>query len=113
MALPADIASDLALIDGLYSVTLLLIRTSGTTSVSIASAQRESIGKNVANYGGYLLQGGETVWHIPDNLLNPSSNGRVINAGDEITHGSTVYIVTAIRHEVMGTVWGCVCNTKL
>ena len=113
MAIPADIASDLALIDGLVEVTVSLIRNSGTTSVSIASAQREAVAKNVASYGGYQLQGGETVWHIPDNLLNPSANGRVINARDEITHGSAVYIVTAVRYEVMGTVWGCICNAKM
>lgn len=113
MSLVDDIANDLLIVDGLLSVSLALIRTTGTTTVSIASAQREAIGKNVANYAGVMLQGNETVWHIPDTLLNPAANGRVINANDEITYSGTVYVVLAVRQDVLSTVWACVCNLRM
>lgn len=113
MSVVDDIADDLALVDGLLTVSITLNRVAGNTTVTGITAQREQVGKNVANYGGMMLQGGETIWHIMDSQLNPAANGRVINAGDEITHGSTVYIVTAVTNKVIGTTWGCVCNTKL
>lgn len=113
MTVVTDIADDLTLIDGLRSITVSLVHGSGTTSVSVASAQREPVRKGMQLFSGVMLQGNETLWHIPDSLLNPSDNGRVIDVNDEITDGSTVYNVIAATKSVMGTVWSCACNLRV
>lgn len=114
MGLAAMIADDLALVvDDTFAVTLTLFRSAGNTTVPITAAQRVPVGRNMNSYAGVLLSGDETIWHIPNNQVNPAANGREIRINDEITHGTTVYIVNGLTLAVLGTIWSCVCRNKL
>lgn len=107
------IANDMRFVDGLQQITLRMIRTDGETTVTITQAQREPVGRNLQSFAGVQLMGNETLWHFADVKLNPQHQKRVVNPNDEITHGSTVYVVLGVTKKALDTVWSCVCNPKM
>ena len=94
------------------AVTVTIYATSGGpgsgTNVSIATASQLNESQARLVFGELNHDANKKVWIIPDALLNPSSNGRVIKDGDQITDANNVtWRIDTVKQVKMDTQWIC------
>jgi hypothetical protein len=107
-----DASSDYQYWDNTEAVTVSLVRDS-TTTVSISAALQQDVSRRTESYLGVHVTGDETIWHVPNALLNPASNGREILIDDLITDaGGLVWAVVAVTRAAWKTRWECLCRRR-
>lgn len=103
MTLAADIAGDLADFD--FVETVSLYSQSGDSTDSAVTGLRRAI----LQAAGGEIEPRDTVWH-----LQASTVATAPVPGDAITDGDgTVYTITAVSTQVLGTVYRCQCTEQV
>ncbi len=95
------------------AVLTLLPDSPSPIVVSVFNAWLKPVDVNLSQYGNLNLQGNETRINIPQNELNPASNGREIRARDQIVIDGTTYTVLAASLKSVRTRWECVARKAL
>lgn len=79
-----DYSDDYLVWDNKVAVTVALKRAT-TTNVSISHALKHAVSRDDSELSGVGMDSQNASWTIPDKLLNPSAEGRVIKRDDTIT----------------------------
>src|SRR5437868_12691753 len=105
----SDLAPDSGSLDGAETVSVVLQRPEGQTSVAIAGALRRAVSHDDRSFNGLRLNGIETVWHIPTASFGPDQG---LQPGDTISAGSDVWSILMARREALGSRWRCICRKR-
>lgn len=100
------------------AVTVIIYATSGGpgsgTNVSIATASQLNEYQARRLFAEFTHDANTKVWIIPDALLNPSANGRVLKNGDVIEDANSVkWRIDKVSREKQETQWACLSIKQL
>lgn len=92
--------------DNVEAVLVRLKRHGGTAEIQIDIAKRGKLSRTDAEFVGFGTTQKNVVWNIPDVLLNPSANGRIIKKDDEVeTEDGRGYTVISSDFEHKSSRW--------
>jgi hypothetical protein len=100
------------------AVIVIIYATSGGpgngTNVSIATASQLNEYQARRLFADFTHDPNTKVWIIPDALLNPSANGRVLKNGDVIQDANSVkWRIDKVSREKQETQWACLSIKQL
>lgn len=108
-----DITDDYAIFDNTESLTLILKRNAGDTSVTVANGLRGRLSRSELTSLGAYLNGDELSFFLPGDQVGSSNT---IYSGDTVTDGaSAVYTITSTSRSELGTSlsgWRCIVRPE-
>lgn len=91
----------------------VVLKRATETTVSIAVMLREKLAAADSTVEGAGTDSKTVTFVVPNKLLNPSSNGRVIKMGDVIVGADSLrYPVLNVDLVAAGAEWSCVCSRE-
>ncbi|KKN80768.1 hypothetical protein LCGC14_0325740 [marine sediment metagenome] len=107
MTLATDIASDLATMDGIETVTLY-DASADTTDTSVTALRRALSHREVQLGFPAGIEARDVAFHLQAN-----TTAIVPVAGDTITDsGSVVFTILSVSKDTLGTRWRCLCRQE-
>jgi hypothetical protein len=98
--------------DNTETVTVSFRRYAGDVQIDLSSALRQQLNRRHAAFASIDIEGDETVWVLPEALLE----GEEPKKGDEIEDSDdvTYTIVSAVRRGIGASIthWECVCRVQ-
>jgi hypothetical protein len=116
--LPSILAAEYVSWVDTEAVTVTIYATSGGpgsgTNVSIATASQLNEYQARRIFEEFTHDANTKVWIIPDALLNPSTNGRVLKNGDVIQDANAIkWRIDKVSRVKMDTQWICLSVKQL
>ncbi len=91
--------------------TVILTPDYTARTITVYNAWLKPMDAKLNAYGGVMVQGDETIIHVPDHELNPTSTTNYeIRPRDNITVNGVTYNVISSRLKTVRTNWECVCR---
>ena len=111
MAYTIDVSNDYTFFDNPESVTLLLKRNAGTTTLTTRTVFRRQLSRDDVQAGDAWLRSDVRVFHVPEKELFEVATQYDMREGDEITDADSVgWIVKSAQHQSRATRWRCICR---
>lgn len=104
------VGSKWELIPNRETVTVTFNRMAGPTEIEVTDAWEKHPKNAAKQFSGVELHGNETLWCVPNELLNPGGETREIRMDDEIESAGGTFLVLAAQLVSLKSRWECLCN---